>query len=607
MKHIKIVFVMMILVGICSCRKDLLNVKPTNLLTPDDLFGSVSGVDAAFAQLYADMPVEDFSFCNGTFAGFPASGNAYTANWGDEAYDSNTYAMGGNIYDQLYQGLRNVNVIIQQLPNYAKNFTPAQITTWQGEAHFVRAYIYFGLVKYYGGVPLLTEPQPVPVPLPRAKEVAIWDLIKSDLDFAAANIPDTYSIYGRATKWAALALESRAMLHAGSIALFDNTGNLGQTGGINGVDAERGKIYMQAAYDAANAVIKGGKFSLYNKYPEDLQKNFEYLFYDCKQGDNNTEAIFCKGYDYASTTGNRTHSQDAMVLPYAIASPDGYANRLRTSMDLVEKFQNKDGSTTVFNVNQDYHFPSMSAAFANKEARFGGTIIAPGTVFRVFGATGNPATITGQRGVIYNGVTYTSSGYNQYFNTATKSFGTAVTPYPGSGNSSTDNIPFWLKKWTDPVTNYALLKLWSSRTSWLDLRYGEVLLNFAEAAVELNSGISDALNAVNLLHTRAGLKQLTSIDRAAVRHERSVELAFENRTFWDYVRWRTLTTDFVNRQQYGLQIYYDIDTQDWVLRKVPGNTRNYQVKNYYADIPAQDLATNPLFANQPNGGHNPGY
>jgi|GEM_PF-3113821 hypothetical protein len=615
MKYLKITTIIILLTGFCSCRKNLLDVQPTNLLTPDALFSSSAGVDAAFAQLYADMPVEDYSFCNGSFGGFPGNGNAYTANWADESSESSSYAIDPNVFDRLYQSLRNVNVIIQQLPLYSKNFTATQLATWQGEARFIRAYIYFGLVKYYGGVPLLTAPQDTPDPLPRAKEVEIWDQIKTDLEFSAANIPATYNIYGRATKWAALALESRAMLHAGSIGLFDNTGNLASTGGINGVDATHALTYMQAAYDAANAVITGNVFSLYNKYPADLQKNFQYLFYDCKQGDSNTEAIFSRGYDYNSTTGNRTHSQDLMVLPVGIQSPAGYANRLRISMDLVEKFQNADGSigflggvgAANLNVNVDYHFPTMSAAFGNKEARFGGTVVAPGTVFRVYNGTTTPAIITGQRGVIFNKTTYTSSALNQYFNTTTKSFAAAVTPVPGSGNSANDNNPFWLKKWTDPVTDYSLLTAFTSRTSWLDLRLGEVLLNYAEASFELGKDPNEAINAINKLHTRAGLKLLTAIDRATIRHERAVELAFENRTFWDYIRWRTLTVDFVNRQQYGLQIYYNVDTNDWVLRKVPGNTRNYAVRNYYTDIPGQDLATNPLFAKQPNGGHNPGY
>ncbi|WP_345952904.1 RagB/SusD family nutrient uptake outer membrane protein [Mucilaginibacter sp. PAMB04168] len=607
MKSIKIFMIIILLTGLGACRKNVLDVEPTNLLTQDAVFSSVAGVDAVFAQLYADIPVEDYSFSNGSFGAFPGAGNQYTANWSDEAYDSNTYTMDAAVFDRLFQSLRNVNVVIQQLPNYATNFSSTQLATWQGEARFIRAYIYFGLVKYYGGVPLLTAPQAQPVSLPRAKEVEIWDLVKSDLDFAAANIPESYNTYGRATKWAALALESRAMLHAGSIGLFDNTNNLTTTGGINGVDAAHAQTYMQTAYDAANAVIKSNKFALFNKYLPDLQKNFQYLFYECKPGDTNPEAIFAKGYDYNSTTGDRTHSQDLMVLPMSIQSTSGYGNRLRTSMDLVEKFQNTDGTTTVFAVNQDYHFPSMSAAFQNKEARFGGTIVAPGTTFRVVRGTSTPAVITGQRGVIFNNTTYVASTYNQYFNTATRSFTTTTTPYPGSGNSSIDNIPFWLKKWTDPVTDYALINPFTSRTSWLDLRYGEVLLNFAEASFELGKGTAEATDALNLLHVRAGLKLLTTVDRATIRHERYVELAYENRVFWDYIRWRTLTTDFVNRQQFGLQIYYNIDTQDWVLRKVPGNTRNYLPRNYYADIPAQALATNPEFAKQPNRGHNPGY
>ncbi len=249
--------------------------------------------------------------------------------------------------------------------------------------------------------------------------------------------------YGHATKWAAFALEARAMLHAGSIGMFDNTGNLGESGGINGVDAASAQTYMQAAYNAADSVILSGSFSLYMKYPTNLSQNFEYLFYDNQQGTSNSEGIFYRGYDYAST--QRTHSEDLMALPHAIESSTGYGNRLLPSMDMVEKFQNTDGSSGAIGSDQGYnatnnmniqlHYPSMSAPFANKDPRFAGTIVVPGTAFRNSSTLGTLENgwVTSQRGVIHNGTIYNASNYSQYFNPATNAFSASTGATPPTG------------------------------------------------------------------------------------------------------------------------------------------------------------------------------
>jgi hypothetical protein len=621
------------LAGFCSCRKNALNIPPTNLISQSGIFSSSASLDAYFASLYSDLPMEDYSFCNGSYGGFPGGGNQYTANWTDEANDSQSSdGKLTDVYSKIYQAIRAVNNLITLLPSQG-NFTKQQINGWLGEAKFIRAYDYFALVKYYGGVPLLLTVQTTAVPLPRNKEVEIWNQIKADLESAealmnAATLPNGY--YGRATKWAAFALEARAMLHAGSIGMFDNTGNLGESGGLNGVDAASGQAYMQAAYNAADSVVKSGAFSLYMKYPTDLVQNFQYLFYDDQQGTSNSEGIFYRGYDYATT--QRTHSEDLMVLPHAIQSSTGYGNRLLPSMDIVEKFQNKDGSSgaigadkgynTTNNMNIQLHYPSMSAPFANKDPRFAGTIITPGTAFRNSASLGSlqGGWITSQRGVINNGTIYNGSNYAQFFNPTNNTFtaSTGPTPAPplvwGTGNSAgspTDlgqDDAFWLKKWTDPVTDISLIHDYTSRTSWLDLRYGEVLMDFAEASFELGHSTSEALAAVNQIRARAGMPAYPSITQDLIRNERLVEFAFENKSYWDYIRWRTLTTAFSNRQEYGLRIYWDMDTQDYVFLKIPSAVKTYINRDYYFDIPANDISSaGTTISKQANGGHNPGY
>jgi hypothetical protein len=142
-----------------------------------------------------------------------------------------------------------------------------------------------------------------------------------------------------------------------------------------------------------------------------------------------------------------------------------------------------------------------------------------------------------------------------------------------------------------------------SGTDWIVFRYGEVLLNYAEAAEEL--GYSDeALWAVNELRNRAGIAPLTKIDINKIRHERRVELAFEGHRYWDLRRWRTavneLTGDFS-----GLRYILDYDTRKFkleILEKIDGSEGpKFYPYNYYLPI------TIARTANNPNLIENPGY
>ena len=100
------------------------------------------------------------------------------------------------------------------------------MNTWKGEMYFNRAFVYFALVKRYGGVPIVNEVLNYPgqsieeLKIPRSSEDAVYQQVKADLDMAYELLPETNEL-GRATKYAALALKSRAMLFAGSIAKYN--------------------------------------------------------------------------------------------------------------------------------------------------------------------------------------------------------------------------------------------------------------------------------------------------------------------------------------------------------------------------------------------------
>ncbi|MEM9259419.1 MAG: RagB/SusD family nutrient uptake outer membrane protein, partial [Bacteroidota bacterium] len=71
------------------------------------------------------------------------------------------------------------------------------------------------------------------------------------------------------------------------------------------------------------------------------------------------------------------------------------------------------------------------------------------------------------------------------------------------------------------------------------IRYADVLLTLAEAAVELDGGVSvnaDAVAAFNAVRERAGLEPVTTLDREGVLKERRVEFAFEGQRWFDLLR-----------------------------------------------------------------------
>jgi len=105
---------------------------------------------------------------------------------------------------------------------------------------------------------------------------------------------------------------------------------------------------------------------------------------------------------------------------------------------------------------------------------------------------------------------------------------------------------FSVRKWLNPNLPTSQVLENNETQTWIEMRYAEVLLNQAEAALELASlgqtasiNTSDAFNIINQIRSRAGATPLTgtaTID--TVRLERRKELAFENKTYWDLKRWR---------------------------------------------------------------------
>jgi hypothetical protein len=143
-------------------------------------------------------------------------------------------------------------------------------------------------------------------------------------------------------------------------------------------------------------------------------------------------------------------------------------------------------------------------------------------------------------------------------------------------------------------------------------RYGEVLLNAAEAAFEL--GLPEAKEYLKQVRDRAGIQTPSSINLALIRNERRVELAFEGHRFYDLKRWRTADVVFdgnINTPTamiYGLypfKVYRPdhVTHNKWIyVRRIPTPftaPRKFVWANYYSSFSSDALTKNPKLIKNP--------
>lgn len=224
MKSTKIFQYALIVISVAilpSC-DDFLDRVPISDATTENAYKTTSDAEAALVGAYDTFQAEYYVWDNIIFSDV-ISDNYYAGGDNPEVFAVENLAIvptNGRLFaswTQLYSGIAKANVVLQRVPLITDpkidvDNRRAQIL---GEASFLRAYHYFQLVKLWGGVPLVTAPvestEATETQKPRSTEAEVYTQIIIDLEFAAANLPDSYGSdasinKGRATKGAANAL-----------------------------------------------------------------------------------------------------------------------------------------------------------------------------------------------------------------------------------------------------------------------------------------------------------------------------------------------------------------------------------------------------------------
>lgn len=583
--------------ALVSCSDSILEKQPLDIISDTDVWKDKALIDAYLTRIYYEM-----HFLANESRGALWDGDAFAPVFdvnevSDECFPqwrdwnpSNAFKFkygsltinGGLLEYWGYNTIRTINLFIERIPG--SPFSAEEINGKVAEARFLRAFCYFAMVKRYGGIPLITKVQNITdaqeeLYPARDKEETVYDFIISELDAIASHLPETVTSdnLGRASKYAALALKSRAALYAGSIAQFGTV----QLNGVVGIPAEKAKTYYQAAYDASNEIMVSNKYALYNS-DADKAMNFRNIFLV----KNNSEVIFAKRHDDVNAfTGGNGWCVDFFNCPRPQAWGRGLYDQ--AYLELAESFEHVDGTPgTLDRTAIQQGLWTTEELWANKDPRFLATFYTQNTLWK-------GGKLDFHRGIrLSDGTIQTDGSVNGILANGDQDYEGTCIGILKFLNESHDNMAGANTAWP------------TSSQDWLVFRYAEILLNYAEAAYEL-AKMDDALSAVNRIRERAGIATLTSIDRDRIRNERKVELAFEGHRYWDVRRWRTAVAD-LSKPLSGIRYILDLETGKYQLKiidKVDGesNIPQFRPENYYLPITNQRTSNNSKLV------ENPGY
>jgi len=595
--------------------------------------------------------------------------------------------------------IRDANHLLESLPQYKDNFTEIIYNDFLGQAYFVRAYSYTQMARRFGGVPIVkhefTYPFEGETEVARSSEAETWDAILEDYDLAIEHLSATSTFTNTANKYVALAYKAEAMLYAGSVAKYNEgfsnrlTG-FGEKTGVRviGFSEEEGPKcsakYFSEAYKAAKEVIESGKYALYMKSWKEGDKEAQYKNMNemwREVGNSNPEFMLVMQYDYPTLA----HGLDAYNSPWIYRSPLSAGScPTEDLMELYDGFERDEDGTIkttdggkVNGVPQGHYimYDKPMDFFANAEPRLRAYVIFPGDVFKTdeievrLGIYRGSEPISpvrehydyASRGRFYNHQSNYSETLSDYTeankdkltlymdtneHTVKVTYKDAKTGQNVTSWAAGENGPFlqnaeatmtglYLRKYLDPDRAKDDIGEGKSDQPFCLMRYAEVLLAAAEAAVELSIAgepspcdddmLQVATDAIKAIQTRAGANviteklQGTEASRNLVRKERRKELAFEHKSKWDIRRWRVIDEDhrdyfwgeYKDKRTFGdgnnfafrgFYPFYSIESGKWFFDISFENrkTYSYSSRDYYFAIPSGEVTKSKYIDQQPN-------
>lgn len=634
MKNIKNIIIALAFgttLSLSSC-SDFMDISPSNEYEEEEVFASAGLTQAYVNRVYSFI---QHGAKEHTTSGLTDDGY-FTHNYGQKAVnEANVSQSDLQWFDNdncpfkwelRYKGIRYANAVISNIEKVPQDDN-YNLNNIKGEAHFLRAYLYTELVRGFGGVPIVTtvvndynDTEAMKQPRNTVKECL--EFIVKDCEIAEQNLLETASTddLGRATKYAATALKARILLHIASPLFADRTVN---TLNLNQYDGDRAALY-RSAKEAADQVINSGIYELLNcQGGTNIERSEKWRKIIIT---NNKEQIWTHQFGLLDMGG--TIDLNNLVLQHG---PNGYHNwsGITPTQDLVMAFEFEDGTMSAGMTKPGDL--QIGNPYNGREPRFYATVGTDGNEW------GRP------RPADAKGLDPTPMGRLQCGAYELSEGGTDVEVglpdgkkilFKGIWGIDTRKGP--IEDWNGSWTGYYERKLvdtsvdgqyYKQKVPWTYIRLAEMYLIAAEACVELND-LEGAAKYLDALRGRLELKDTKSTLTAQkktfnqadmrdfVRHERRVELAYEESRYYDVRRWM-IAPQTNNKDLTGILVYarlkpgktakkpyiHNEETWDYFyhVQKLSKDReeRKWDNKMYFAPISRDEINRNELLVQNP--------
>ncbi|KDN56619.1 RagB/SusD family nutrient uptake outer membrane protein [Flavobacterium seoulense] len=632
------VMVMLCLLGLQSCEDSFLDVVPDNVTTLENAFKLRNEAQKYLFTCYSYIPKNGDAVYNiGMLAGDEtwvaanraavtsyafniATGTQRKAQPYMNAWEGRYQAAGPSDLYPIFDGIRHCNVFLENVEDRTKvpDLTEGERLRWIAEAKFLKAYYHYYLMRMYGPIPVIKVNVPIDAPedqiqVSREPIDPTVDYLVSLLDEASVALPpqisDTQNELGRITRPIALGIKAELLLMAAS-PLFNGNSDMAGFNTKDGTpffntvyDATKWKRASDAAKEAIDAAEANGHKIFYKN---DVAFTISQT---TKTKLDITQAVTERWNDeliWANPNSRTYELQRICMMPLDATIAHTQARKvLSPTLESAMNFYTKNGvpieedrtltfgditelkeatAADKFNIKEGHR---TSVINFNREPRFYADLGFDGAIFYKYDS---------------------GSDETKYYIKA------KYQDYAGSSDAFDFNVTgYYIKKlinWEQHFGGGTLYKEYA----WPELRLADLYLMYAEALNEVDGrSTNEVLQYVDAIRARAGLKgvveswtnfsnnpnKYTTKDglREIIHRERSIEMAFEGKNYWDIRRWKKATQEF-NEAVKGWNVFGSTEAGYYQLVTL-FQQRFVSPRDYFWPIDETTLIQNPNLIQNP--------